>query len=988
MTAILCAIFFFSGASALIFELLWFQLAGLTFGNSVWATSLALAAFMGGLALGSGLVGFKGHKIKTPIRFYALLEIIIGVSGFLLVLLLPNLTKIFVPVYRVLLGHDFLLNGFKTVTAFCLMAAPACAMGATLPVLVNALTLHANHETPNFGHSLGILYGWNTFGAAAGVISGELFLVKWLGIRGAGLLAASFNLLAAAAAAWVYLKNKEEPKTFSLSKVLGGVGNLALREGFFQKGSWPPEAESMLVFSFKTIRLLAAGFLSGFTVLALEVNWFRFMLLFFSATTFNFTLVLAAVLLGISLGGMAASKWFRLRPDADRFLTAVLVFNGILVVLLYTNFGAFAFHGLMGMFSENVKISFLSLFLIFPVCFLSGVIFTILGKALHKEMGSETKAVGLLTLANTTGGMIGSLAAGFVFIPYLGVEKSFFLFALCFGVMALLALPKEQSALLKKRISLSHAVIAAYAASLLFFPFGFMDTHYLKIPYERYSKNGEQRVAAREGVVETIQYLESDLLGKPHYYRLVTNSHTMSGTWMGARRYMKLFVYWPTVVNPGIKDVLLICYGCGMTAKAMTDTKGFENIEIVDISREIVEEGRVVFPDPKENPIHDPRVKVHIEDGRFFLLTRRRKFDLITAEPPPPKSKGIVNLYTQEYFQLLYDRLSEGGIVTYWLPVYQLSVSETRSILKGFGEVFHENSLWTGSGLEWMMVGLKNPVKRVTEEDFARQWHDPVVGPELRTLGFESPEQLGAFFIADGRRLRDWLADAPPLADNYPHRLSSRLASVPGDIAAYIDFMNSPASKANFMNSGSMTKLWPESMREKTIPYFTVSPVIDELFISNSIWGRYKNIDYLHSCIHSPLLENYLPLVLGSDNDAQKIIAAVQEENPGQRVETPATYIHMASAALRKKQYLPAEGYLHMMNDYLSGRNLLDDYSRFNYCTLRMYLLFIGGEKARAGLVSGEYLDSLEKKQGKAARDKVSSEFGKYLDWLEQTLKT
>ncbi len=989
MTAILCAIFFFSGVSALIFELLWFQLAGLTFGNSVWATSLTLASFMGGLALGSGLIGFKGHKIKTPIRFYALLEIIIGVSGFILVLLLPNLTQIFVPVYRVLLGHDFLLNSFKTITAFCLMVAPACAMGATLPVLVNALTLHANNETPDFGRVLGILYGWNTFGATAGVISGELFLVKWFGIRGAGLLAAGFNLLAAAAAAWVYSKNKEEPKSFSLSKVLGGAGNPALREGLFRKGSDPPEAAASptpLVFSFKTNRLLAAGFLSGFTVLALEVNWFRFMLLFFSATTLNFSLMLAAVLLGISLGGMVASKWSRVRPDADRFLTAVLIFNGILVVLLYTNFGAF--YGLIEMFSDNVKILFLSLFLIFPVSFFSGVIFTMLGKTLHKEIASETKTAGLLTLANTTGGMAGSLAAGFVFIPYLGIEKCFFLFALCYGIMALLALSKEQSALLKRRISLPHAVIAAYAASLLFFPFGFMDTHYLKIPYERYSKNGERRVAVREGVVETIQYLESDLFGKPHYNRLVTNSHTMSGTWMEARRYMKLFVYWPTAVNPGIKDVLLICYGCGMTAKAMTDTKSFENIEIVDISREIVEEGRVVFPDPKENPIHDPRVKVHIEDGRFFLLTRQRQFDLITAEPPPPKSKGIVNLYTREYFQLIYDRLSEGGIVTYWLPVYQLSVSETRSILKGFGEVFQENSLWTGSGLEWMMVGVKNSVKRVTEEDFVRQWHDPVVGSELRTLGFECPEQLGAFFIADGRRLRDWIADASPLVDNYPQRLSSHLASKSVDIAAYIDFMNSPAAKMNFMSSGSMATLWPGSMREKTAPYFTVSPVINEILISNSIWGRYKNINYLHACIHSPLLENYLPLVLGSDNDAQKIIAAVQEENPGQRVEMPLTYIHLASAALRKKQCLPAERYLQMMIDYLAGKNLLDDYSRFNYCTLRMYLLFIGGEKARAQQVSDEYLDSLEKKQDKVARDRVNIEFGKYLDWLEQTLKT
>ncbi len=925
MTAILCAIFFLSGASALIFELLWFQLAGLTFGNSVWATSLVLAAFMAGLALGSGLVGFKGHKIKTPFRFYAVLEITIGVSGFLLVLLLPNLTQIFVPVYRALLGHNLLLNSFKTITAFCLMAAPACAMGATLPVLVNALSLHSNQESRNFGRVLGILYGWNTFGAFVGVLSGELFLVKWLGIRGAGLLAACLNLLAAAGA-WFYRKQKKAPETFP------------------RKGFWTSQ-------SFSLSKVLAVGFLSGFTVLALEVIWFRFMLLFFSATTLNFSLMLATVLLAISLGGMVASKWFRVRPDVDRFLAGMLVFNGIIVVLLYTNFGFF--YGLIKMFSDQVRLLYLSLFLIFPVSFLSGVIFTMLGKALYRDMASETKASGLLTLANTTGGMVGSLAAGFIFIPFLGIEKSFFLFALCYGVMALFALPKEQWALLKKKISLTHVVIVAFAASLLFFPFGFMDTLYLKIPYERYSKNGEQRVAVREGVVETIQYLESDLLGKPHYFRLVTNSHTMSGTWMGARRYMKLFVYWPTVVNPGIKDVLLICYGCGMTAKAMTDTKSFKNIEIVDISREIVEKGRVVFPDPKENPVHDPRVKVHIEDGRFFLLTRQRQFDLITAEPPPPKSKGIVNLYTREYFQLIYDRLAAGGIVTYWLPVYQLSVSETRSILKGFGEVFPENSLWTGSGLEWMMVGVKPPFKSVTEEDFARQWHDPVVGAELHTLGFESPEQLGSFFIADGQRLRDWLADAPPLVDNCPYLLSSRLTAEAGDILAYIDFMNSPAAKANFMSSGNITKLWPVAMREKTLPYFSVSPVINEILISNSIWGRYKNMNYLQACLHHPLLGNYLPMVVGSDNDAQRIIASVQAENPGQTVDMPATYIHLAAAALHKKQFLPAERYLQLLNNYLAGEDLLDDYSRFNYCTLRMYLLFIGGEKARIGQVSG-----------------------------------
>ncbi len=964
MTAILCVIFFLSGASALIFELLWFQLAGLTFGNSVWATSLVLAGFMAGLALGSALVAFKGHKIKSPIGFYALLEIIIGIAGFLLVVIFPNLTELFVPVYRALLGHFFLLNSFKAVIAFCLMLVPACAMGATLPILVKALYRHSNKVEPGgFGRVLGILYGWNTFGAMAGVLTGELFLVEWFGIRGSGLLAAGLNFIAAAAALWIYKKKKMEPTehTENTERIFGRP-----------------------TFSFKITRLLSADFLSGFTLLALEVLWFRFMLLFFSATSWNFAVMLAMVLLGISLGGMFASKWFRVRPDADRFLIPVLALNGILIVLLYTNFGTI--HGMIKTQDNTVQVAVLSLFLIFPVSFLSGTIFTLLGKALHKEMSSETKATGLLTLANTVGGTVGSLTAGFVFIPYIGIEKSFFLFAISYGLIVLLVLQRDPVKQTKKKRFLPALVPAAYLISLLLFPFGFMDVHYLKIPFERYSQRGERRMSVREGVVETLQYLQKDLVGQPHYHRLVTNSHTMSGTWMNVRRYMKLFVYWPAAVHPGMKDVLLICYGCGMTAKAMTDTKSIKNIEIVDISREIVEESRVVFPHPKENPINDPRVKVYIEDGRFFLLTRQRQFDLITAEPPPPKSRGIVNLYTQEYFQLIRDRLADGGIVTYWLPVYQLSVPETKAILKGFCDVFQENSLWAGSGLEWMMVGIKNPKKHTTETLFARQWQDPMVGPEMRTLGFENPEQFGAFFIADGQRLRQWTSGAMPLKDNYPKRISSHIGCSPEDIETYIDFMNHADAESNFMNSKGIRNLWPEPLHKNTGKHFASARIINEMLIPKKIWPRLKGNTYLHQCIHDPLLAGYISWVLGSDHDALRIILATSKGSPGKLVEGPGTYIHLASAALWQRHYLLAEHYLHRVVEDLSRGDQMDDFSSFNYCTMRMYLLFIAGEKERAQQVGREFLDVLETKQGKARRHNVSIQFQKYLNWLERTV--
>ena len=135
---------------------------------------------------------------------------------------------------------------------------------------------------------------------------------------------------------------------------------------------------------------------------------------------------------------------------------------------------------------------------------------------------------------------------------------------------------------------------------------------------------------------------------------MVTNAYSMSATSLKAKRYMKYFIYLPVAIHHNPKTALLIGFGCGMTAKALTDTKSLQDIQILDISKDVIEMSNVIFPLTEENPVFDPRATVHIEDGRFFLLTSERKFDIITAEPPPPKTAGIVNLYTQEYFQLLY----------------------------------------------------------------------------------------------------------------------------------------------------------------------------------------------------------------------------------------------------------------------------------------------------------------------------------------------
>ena len=165
---LLHAVIFASGVSALIFQTLWFRQAGLAFGNSVWASSLVLSSFMGGLAIGNGLAGRYGDRFRNPIRAYAIAETLVGLGGCALVYLLPLFGPLLAPGLHSLLDHPWILNPLRFVIAFLALLIPSSAMGLTLPLLTTTLTSRPGQ----FGSVLGSLYGWNTAGAVVGVVVG------------------------------------------------------------------------------------------------------------------------------------------------------------------------------------------------------------------------------------------------------------------------------------------------------------------------------------------------------------------------------------------------------------------------------------------------------------------------------------------------------------------------------------------------------------------------------------------------------------------------------------------------------------------------------------------------------------------------------------------------------------------------------------------------------------------------------------------------
>lgn len=860
MQLALCLIFFLSGASALIFETLWFRMAGLAFGNSVWASSLVLAGFMGGLALGSLLVARYGGRWGRPLRLYAIFEVAIGVTGMALVVLLPGLASWLAPVFRPFLDAPWVLNPLRLAIAFALLLIPATAMGATLPVLVRTMVRHDE----NFGRVLGRLYGWNTFGAVAGALSAELLLIGALGIRGAGFVAATLNLVAAALVIGLVRRT--------------GIEDVALPESPVRWGA--------LV---KAPALLAAAFLSGAVLLAIEVVWFRMMLLFRNSTSLVFALMLAVVLFGIAAGGLIASWWLRHRPYDYRHVTLVALVSGMVVTLTY-----YYFVDTLGLLSAA------------PVSLLSGILFTFLGRALNDELGDETLSAAGLTFSNTIGAMLGSLVAGFVLIPRLGVEDSFFVLAVVYGLIALLVAYARRAELTTPdpgRLRLGVAGVG-FVLALTLFPNGRMENHYLPRVLGPYLADGSHVIAMREGVTEAAFYLQNDLFGVPRYHRLVTNGFAMSATTYRAKRYMRLYAYWPMALNPDARDALLISYGIGVTAKALTENERLESIDVVDISRDLVELSLAVDIFPGRHPLKDPRVRVHIEDGRFFLQTTPKQYDVITAEPPPPKNAGIVNLYSQEYFTLLHERLAPGGVVTYWLPVYQLEVGEAKSLVKGFCEAFSDCSVWTGAGMEWMLVGTRGLGGRVDRDAFERPWRKVASG--LTTIGVEVPEQLGALFLGDSAFLAEWTGGALPLQDNYPHRIHAGLLhqetpDIDDHRTEYLRVLDASAARRRFRESPWIRDLWPAELHEQTFEYFEYQSIINQHLARGG-----AGIPELHQVLTETSLESLPLMLMASDLEDRPILEKASEGG----VSHPMLDFLLAAHAFAARDYELAREHL------------------------------------------------------------------------------
>jgi spermidine synthase len=858
--AVLCGVLFLSGTGALIFETLWLRLSGLAFGNSIWAAALILSSFMAGLALGNALAASSRIRRWRPLHFYAVLELLVAFFGCTIVFVLPVVGDLMRPVWQMLWNYQPMLLGLRFVVSFLILLVPTTAMGLTLPVIIEDPLLR---ET-EFGRAIGFLYGSNTLGAMLGAVLGEAYLIGAFGLYGTSVTAGATLCIAAAIA-------------LSVAKFV------AARYAGFKSSDLSAHTKFPLSFDVSyrpPWRLLLVSFGTGFIFLALEVIWFRFLRLYVASSPTAFAIMLTMVLAGIGVGGLVAGVVYRSSRRSNQTLLILLLAAAILVLLSYLLFPGEFIRAATGVFDLRWwQVAVLCLALMFPVALVSGILFPVIAAEVQARVGDRMNSTGVATLLNTAGAAIGPLVASFVLLPTLGYQTSLIC---CAAGYALLSLLVTERAPWSFRRPIAIVVVGLWATlilGLVFFPYGRAAAHFAHAsrPYE---VDDEGHVLARvvkqvEGTSDTWQLLRRDLFGEPYYYRLLSDAFSMSATNPRNQRYMRLFAYLPLAFNPAAKNVLLLCYGCGVTADAFTRKSTVERIDVVDISKEVFALADSYSGINYSNPLRDPRVHAVVQDGRFFLQASPQQYDIISGEPPPPKIAGAVNLYTQEFFSLMRSRLTENGIATFWLPINQLKVEETKAILRAFHNAFPNALVWGSADQDWIMMGINGPGRRASEEELRQLWNDPTTGADLRTIGIEVPQQLGALFLMDGDEIDRITHNVAPLTDVYAKRLTDQPWDDEANHRFALNYLTAPAAVQRFGQSSLINRIFPETLNPAAAEMESFFTVRQTRYLSETVGSnKLAELDlYLrHSRLRIPVLE-----VLGSDSLRVSIAERVAE---------------------------------------------------------------------------------------------------------------
>jgi len=779
----LAILFFGSGVCALIYQLLWLRMMGWVFGVTVYAASTVWASFMAGLAVGSLAAGAIGDRVRHPLRWFGVTELLIGATALATPAILAELQTIYVALYPSLPRALPALTVTRLAIALLVLIVPTTLMGATLPLVIKGSEARGG----SLGAHLGVLYGSNAIGAIVGTMAAGLYLIPGLGIHSTFLAAAAVNLAVGTGA--LALSGVAPPHD---SRHNRSREPLSLSEPVPPKLAERHASEGGLT-DRQLLVVIAVFTMSGVISLAIEVVWFRVLTLFLRPTVYGFAVMLATILTGIALGSYVVTPLLERRLRWLSILAGLELAVGVAIVLSFRPLAYLPdLSNRLSPALSQVMPAYLvfpiagSLLAIFPTALLMGLAFPI-GLRLWARGGrdpavpasgrseeSTARRVGTFYSLNVAGAIAGSLAAGFFLLPILGSRAAIILLGTLAFVsgLALLWISELKT---PGRVAIGLTASAVFGAAAWLSPDAFV-----QFVEQRYRR--QEIVWREEGVEATVVVHRA----ANNELSLTVNGNHEASTG-GVMTYVHRRIgHLPMALHPFARTALVIGMGGGATAGAVSVHDGVD-VDIVELAGAVVRGARF-FETINYGVLSRPNVHLRVDDGRNYLMLTRRRYDIVTADVIHPIFAGSGNLYSREYFQLIRQVLNPGGLVLQWAAGTE---AEYKSIARTFLSVFPETTVWVDGSL---LVGSLEPLQ-LRRAEFEAKLGLPGRARGLHDLGIESFDKLVTTFVAGPDELRAYVGPGPILTDDRPlteYFLSlSRdknpdLSSLKGDVKRYI----------------------------------------------------------------------------------------------------------------------------------------------------------------------------------------------------------
>lgn len=695
-------LFFLSGSTGLIYEVLWAKYLALYLGSTAQAHAMVLATFLGGLALGNSLLGPWGDRVRSRLTLYGWLEMGIGVLGVLSPLLLSLFSQSYVATAKSGLLHPAVSVGLKISLCAGILLLPAMLMGGTLPVL----SRYATRTLSQLESSVSWLYFLNSAGAVLGALLAGFYLIPKFGLDASVSLTAILNVAIGLAA--LVLGKKIQEKTVSEET----------KEAPAAAGFEPGPVH---------VQIMYWGVLvSGFFALVYEIAWIRILSLVLGSSTYSFSLMLSAFIAGIAVGSLLIAK--RIAPRINSYLLFGLAELGIAVSILVTLplYDRLPYYFILISQSLNhtpgafqvynaIKFLFCFLLMLLPTVFL-GMTLPLAVRVVTSGMDQVAGKVGRIFSMNTAGNVLGAVAAGVFLMPLFGIKGmiEMGIFAnMALGMLVVGTAPGWDKA---------QKAAAAVAMLLLFWVFTWLTPSWNKLILSggAYRMNfAADRMSYQDFKnaykAFSLMYYKDDSNATVSVFKqqtgallLKVNGKTDASTGLDLSTQV-LLAQIPLLLNPDARNVLVVGLGSGVTAGSAL-THPVEKVDAVEISPAVAEAAQLFAP-YNGDVLKNKRFHLYLEDAKTFLKLSNNKYDVIISEPSNPWMSGIGNLFSVDFYKEARDHLAPGGLMVQWFHTYEMMDELVATILRTFSSVFDYVSLWNSRGNDMVLVGSSTPIQ-------------------------------------------------------------------------------------------------------------------------------------------------------------------------------------------------------------------------------------------------------------------------------------